>query len=105
MVLWCYIGGNTELLNSYKRMHELIRDKGWGIRILQQDEVIEFKGNKFELGKNTYVIDCPVEELGKILYMQKRIDKAYRGGLITLQRIENVVKEVYEEVQNENKEV
>lgn len=37
-----------ELLNSYKRMHELIRDKGWGIRILQQDEIIEFKGNKFE---------------------------------------------------------
>lgn len=85
-----------ELLNSYKRMHELIRDKGWGIRILQQDEVIEFKGNKFELGKNTCVLDCPVEELGKILYMQKRVDKAYRGGLITPQQIENVVKEVYE---------
>lgn len=94
-----------ELLNSYKRMHELIRDKDWGIRILQRDEVIEFKGNKFELGKNTCVLDCPVEELGKILYMQKRIDKAYRGGMITLQQIENVVKEVYEEVQNENKEV
>lgn len=94
-----------ELLNSYKRMHELIRDKGWGIRILQQDEIIEFKGNKFELGKNTCVLDCPVEELGKILYMQKRIDKAYRGGLITLQQIESVVEEVYKEVQNENKEV
>lgn len=94
-----------ELLNSYKRMHELIRDKGWGIRILQQDETVEFKGSKFELGKNTCVLDCPVEELGKILYMQKRVDKAYRGGLITLQQIENVVKEVYDEVQNENKEV
>lgn len=93
-----------ELLNSYKRMHELIRDKGWGIRILQQDEVIEFKGNKFELGKNTCVLDCPVEELGKILYMQKRVDKAYRGGLITLQQIENVVKEVYENTTGEQED-
>lgn len=93
-----------ELLNSYKRMHELIRDKGWGIRILQQDEIIEFKGNKFELGKNTCVLDCPTEELGKILYMQKRIDKAYRGGLITLQQIENVVKEVYENTTGEQED-
>lgn len=84
-----------ELLNSYKRMHELIRDKGWGIRILQQDETVEFKGNKFELGKNTYVIDCPTEELGKILYMHKRVDRAYKGGLVTLEQIRGVVEEVY----------
>lgn len=92
-----------ELLNSYKRMHELIRDKGWGIRILQQDEVIEFKGNRFELGKNTCVIDCPMEELGKVLYMQKRVDKAYRGGLITLEQIREVVERVYEGAGEEKK--
>lgn len=92
-----------ELLNSYKRMHELIRDKGWGIKILQQDETVEFKDNKFELGKNTYVIDCPAEELGKILYMQKRVDKAYRGGLITLEQIRRVVEEVYGTVAEEKK--
>lgn len=84
-----------ELLNSYKRMHELIRDKGWGIRILQQDETVEFKDNKFELVKNTFVIDCPTEELGKILYMQKRVDKAYRGGFVTLEQIREVVDGVY----------
>lgn len=92
-----------ELLNSYKRMHELIRDKGWGIRILQQDEVIEFKGNRFELGRNTCVIDCPMEELGKVLYMQKRVDKAYRGGLITLEQIREVVERVYEGAGEEKK--
>lgn len=92
-----------ELLNSYKRMHELIRDKGWGIRVLQQDEVIEFKGNRFELGRNTCVIDCPMEELGKVLYMQKRVDKAYRGGLITLEQIREVVERVYEGAGEEKK--
>lgn len=92
-----------ELLNSYKRMHELIRDKGWGIRVLQQDEVIEFKGNRFELGRNTCVIDCPMEELGKVLYMQKRVDKAYRGGLITLEQIREVVERVYDGAGEEKK--
>lgn len=95
-----------ELLQSFGRMQKMIVEKGWNnTRILKEDEVFRYKEHEFKISKNCNVYNCPAEEVAKILYMYKRIDKAYRGGLITLRQIENAVEEAYKEVQNENKEV
>lgn len=87
-------------------MQKMIVKKGWNdTRVLKEDEVFRYKEHEFKISKNCNVYNCPAEEVAKILYMYKRIDKAYRGGLITLRQIENAVEEAYKEVQNENKEV
>lgn len=86
-------------------MQKMIVEKGWNdTRVLKEDEVFRYKEHEFKISKNCNVYNCPAEEVAKILYMYKRIDKAYRGGLITLQQIENVVEEAYKNTSKEQEE-
>ena len=84
-----------KILDSYYNMQRQIIDNNYKSTILDTDKQYRFKNKVWNLPAGTCVYDCSDEEMSKILYMNSCIDRAYRGGAISLEQIRTTVERAY----------
>lgn len=87
-----------KLLESYKNMLILIRDSDFEMTVLTETKT--YKYNDFEkvVAKGSTIWNCPDDLMAKILFMQSKVNKAYKAGIISAAQLVMVIGEVFGEV-------
>ncbi|MGL5685983.1 MAG: hypothetical protein ACRCXQ_09350 [Vagococcus fluvialis] len=91
----------NKLMESYKRLQQFMKLKNYSTKILDKETEYKYKNSKgvivdFVLCPGTYVLDCDSETMAKIMDMNSKINTAWLKGVITLEEIDSVLKEVWE---------
>lgn len=77
----------------------LIRDSDYEMVKLEEDKEYKFNDFTKKITKGSTIWNCDDELMAKILFMQSKIDQAYKSGVISLSQIVLVVGRVFGEVE------
>lgn len=86
-----------KLLDSYKKMLEMIRDSDFKMKSLEVDKTYKYGEYEKNVSAGSSIWDCDDDTMAKILFMQSKVDQAYKGGIITLNDIVKAVFDVFED--------
>ena len=81
-----------KLLESYKRMCEMISDYKFKVIEVKKTRKVSYKGNIYVVSKGDYCYDCEDLMLARILYMNDMLNDMYKKNIVSLEQVKKIIE-------------